>query len=419
MHEITDWIDTQSERLLELVQTWAHINSGTHNLTGNKRMQQRLLCDFNELKGTRYNLITPPAITWNNHGDAVKQHYSSPLLIRKRMLAPVRVLLGGHMDTVFPANSMFQSTHWRGHQQLYGPGVADMKGGLAIMLIALMALERSPYAEKIGWDVLITADEEVGSPTSYPLWRQYAWQNNYALLFEPALPDGAIVDARKGSSNYTLICRGRSAHVGRDFKNGINAIAALAEVIVAIQRLNRQDDGLVINVGTLHGGSASNVVPDYADCLVSLRADRHATLIHGERCLQAIINQVQSTTGASFSLHLRNRRPPKIFDCATQHLMQLTALCAAELDISLAHRAVGGVCDGNYIAAEGIPTLDSLGAIGDNLHTHEEWIWVPSLVERAKLAALLLVKLALQGSADRRRPNKKRNSKEQQDSSCQ
>src|SRR5438045_4705341 len=185
-------------------------------------------------------------------------------------MAPVQLLLTGHMDTVFAADHAFQETRWLEDAVLNGPGVADMKGGIAVMLAALKAVERSPRADRIGYEVVINSDEEVGSPASAALLAQAARGKRAALTYEPAaLPDGTLAGARPGSGNFTLIVRGRSAHAGRNPEDGRNALVAAADLALRLDQLKR--DGLTVNPARIEGGSPGNVVPDLAILRVNLR----------------------------------------------------------------------------------------------------------------------------------------------------
>ncbi len=187
-----------------------------------------------------------------------------------RPTAPVQLLLTGHMDTVFATDHAFQETRWIEDGVLNGPGVADMKGGIAVMLAALKAVERSAVSDRLGYEVVINSDEEVGSPASAALLARAAAGKRAALTYEPAaLPDGTLAGARPGSGNFTMIVRGRSAHAGRNPEDGRNALLAAADLALKLDQLKR--DGLTVNPSRIEGGSPSNVVPDFAMLRVNLR----------------------------------------------------------------------------------------------------------------------------------------------------
>ncbi len=392
-YQLLDWIDAQQSTMELLVEKWANVNSGSNNLPGLSRMHFKLLHAFNALGGKRKSLTLPPSLAVEQNGKLTLRENGTAFLIRNRQKAPLRILLGGHMDTVFDKGSPFQKCRHLPDERLEGPGVSDMKGGLVVMLYALLALEKSSYASNIGWDVLITPDEETGSSASAQLWKQYAWQNHVGVLFEPAYPDGAIVSERKGSMTYYAIAHGKKAHAGRDFHLGKNAVAGLAEFIRSAHALN--SPSVIVNVGQVHGGEAANIIPDEAFCSVNVRADRRSDLVTVEQQLREAATEVYGEYGVAIELHLKSRRPPKVFDSASEALFAKLQGCAEALDIPFKTISTGGVCDGNLISAEGVPTIDTLGVIGGDLHTTKEWIWLPSLSQRARLAAAFLLTLAI------------------------
>ena len=231
-HQHLEWIGTQQQEMVALLESWASINSGTDNLDGLAKDLAALEQEFYHLGGTMQAIPLPPRIRIDAKGQAVEEPTGNALFISKHPKAPIRILLGGHMDTVYPATSAFQEVSHLDMNTMRGPGVADMKGGLVVLLKALDALEQSPFAGKLGWEVLITPDEEVGSQGSKALWIEGAQRHQLALLFEPAFSDGSLVSARKGSANFTVVAKGKAAHAGRDFHSGRNAISAIVRFIV-------------------------------------------------------------------------------------------------------------------------------------------------------------------------------------------
>ena len=209
------WIDTQRSVMQERVVRWSNINSGTFNLRGLEQLANELRRDFDVLGGATESLALEPAPSIDAEGRTIPLPLGKALRIRKRPDAPMRVLACIHMDTVYSSDDPFQTTTLVDENTLRGPGVADAKGGLAVMLTALEALERSPHAAGIGWEVLINPDEETGSVGSGPLLTESAHANHLGLVFEPALPGGALAERRRGAGNFTVVVRGRSAHAGR------------------------------------------------------------------------------------------------------------------------------------------------------------------------------------------------------------
>lgn len=315
----------------------------------------------------------------------------------KRPDAPLQVLLVIHMDTVYGPDHPFAATTLLDDNRLQGPGVADAKGGLVVMLTALEAFEQFPQANNLGWQVIINPDEELGSPGSAALLAETAQHHHVGLVFEPTLPDGTLIAARKGSGNFSIAIHGRSAHAGRDIDAGRNAIHAMAKLIDQLTALPQQREGLTVSAAYIEGGTAAgpaNIVPDLAVCRLNMRVANHADQAFAETELQRLVNEVNSQDGYSAQLHGCFQAPPKPLDEPLQQLLDAVAACGRELDIPIRWRDSGGVCDGNKLAAAGLVNVDTLGPRGGDIHSENEYLLLDSLTERAKLTALLLMKLA-------------------------
>ncbi|HEX6217726.1 MAG TPA: M20/M25/M40 family metallo-hydrolase, partial [Sphingomicrobium sp.] len=213
----------QAEDMLVQVETWAAVNSGSRNMAGLERMAGLLADAFSALPGD-VNLIEPARVETVDSGGGIRAiEHGKHLHLAVRPDAPVQLLFTGHMDTVFESDHPFQSLTWLEDGVLNGPGVADMKGGIAVMLAALKAAEAGGV--NFGYEVVINSDEEVGSPASAALLAQAARGKRAALTYEPAaLPDGTLAGARPGSGNFSFTIRGRSAHAGRNPEDGRNAV---------------------------------------------------------------------------------------------------------------------------------------------------------------------------------------------------
>lgn len=387
-----DWIDSQKDSLLQRVKQWVNINTFSFNIKGLDQLTLQLQTAFKVLDGEMVSLSLPPQKTLGAGGNFHFHPLGQALVIRKRPQAPIQVLLGGHMDTVYAPSSPFQTIEEQGKNIWKGPGISDMKGGIAILLTVLEALERSPFAEQIGWQVLLTPDEEIGSPGSTHLYEAAARRHHVGLIFEPSFPDGAFVSQRKGSATYHVVVKGRAAHVGRDFVHGRSAVFALARFIHKLEPLLTHHD-LTINVADLEGKGPVNIVPPLASCHINLRSSDENTLKETDLQLREFAKQSQQE-GIQIEVIQSTFRSPKPFDSYTQELFKAYQSCAKELHIPFHARPTGGVCDGNILAGAGLPTLDTAGAVGGALHTPDEYLIVSSLVERAQLAALFLFKLA-------------------------
>lgn len=390
------WIDSQRDAMIHLVEEWANINSSTRNLDGLAIMQHRIEQAFDSLEGEMTIVELPPQQTIDSNGIEASSHLGKAVVIRKRPQAPLQVLLAGHMDTVYGINDPFQKVEHLGPNQMRGPGVADMKGGLVILLTALQALERSPFKHDIGWEVIINPDEEIGSPGSAPLFEAAAKRHAFGLIYEPSFADGAFVSARKGSSNLCIVVRGRPAHVGRDFAKGRSAIRALARFIDRAEDLNDPNAGVTVNVGTMKGGEANNIVPAFAMAHFNARTQTVDQMNRLNVAFEQLIAETNRTEGIEAKLYSLVSRPPKSFGPTSQQLFQAIAACSHLLGIEVTHRESGGVCDGNILAAAGLPTIDTMGAIGGEIHTPNEYLLIDSLTARAKLSALLLMTAAVE-----------------------
>lgn len=382
------------EWLASVLTRWASINSYSYNLAGLEKMLAALEQDFSVLGGEIQRIELLPQTTMNPDGQTVARPLGRALRIRKRPGAKRKIFLCCHMDTVFPEDHEFQNCARIGENTLTGPGVADAKGGLLVMLTALSCFEKSPWADNLGWEVLINPDEEIGSPGSAPLLVEAAKENNLGLVFEPCFPDGKLVGQRKGSGNFSVLIRGKAAHAGRDPHAGRNAINATAQFILELNSIHDPDRGITVNAGYIEGGGPVNVVPDRAFCRFNVRVATKDDEQRFDEHLSRALDKINALDGISLTIAGGFGRKPKPLDEGTSKLLEILSDCGRDLGVALQWTTSGGTCDGNNLAAEGLLTVDSLGPRGGNLHTGSEYVVIDSLVERAKLSGLLLMKLA-------------------------
>jgi len=393
------WIDSQYPRMAELVSAWSALNTGSRNLRGLAAFLARLDGDFSDLGGLE-TISLPEEERVDDTGHIEHAPLGAAVRLRSPGRQPdvPRVLLGIHMDTVFAADDPFQHVEQTrtgvGEGILRGPGVADAKGGLAVMLFALLALERSEWAGRLRWEVLVTPDEELGSPGSGSLWNEAAGRNDLGLLYEPALADGTLAGSRKGSGNFVFVVHGRGAHAGRNFTEGRSAVHAVAEAVGEIAALNGAMDGVTANVGVIRGGTTPNVVADLALCRANVRVATTLDQNEVESYLVRVAAKINAHDGLRCELHGRFHCPPKPLDEGTRRVLEALRDCGQRIGVPIAWKPTGGVCDGNRLAAAGLPTVDSLGVRGGNIHTDNEFVELASLTERAKLSALFLMRLA-------------------------
>jgi len=382
-----------AEPMLDQVLSWAAINSGSRNLGGLERMADVLVDAFAALPGL-LRLENPAEVkAVDASGCSVGVKHGRHLHLTVRPTAPVQLLLTGHMDTVYGLDHPFQQTKWLEDGVLGGPGVADMKGGLAVMLAALKAVERSPSADRVGYEVVINSDEEMGSPASAALLAQAARGKRAALTYEPAaLPDGTLAGARPGSGNFAFVVRGRSAHAGRNPEEGRNALTAAADLALRLEALRR--DGLTVNPSRIEGGGPSNVVADLAILRVNLRPRDPTIEAEAKRAIADAVAAVAAERDVTIEADGGFGRPPKPLTPEAEKLFKLVRQAGADLGQEIAWQPSGGVCDGNNIAACGVPVVDTMGVRGGKIHSPEEYLIVDSLAERAALSALTILRLA-------------------------
>ncbi len=341
-----------------------------------------------------------PRPAWLREGPTPSAESPAPplaVLRRERADARVRVLVCGHIDTVFGVDPTFNALRVASDgTRATGPGCADMKGGLLVAITALEAIEAAGVS--ISWTVALVSDEETGSFHADAALRAEASkprsEGGYdaGLVFEPALPDGGLVVERPGSGQFMIECRGRAAHVGRDFTQGISAVRALAGAITRATDLADPANGAIVSIGPVEGGAATNIVPDTARCWGNVRFFTAAA----ERRLATELDAMNSPGAGLPSTRVERvfNRPAKNRTPGVERLAVLARACAADLGQPLPFGTTGGVCDGNNIQAGGLPTIDTLGVRGGGLHTTQEWIDLDSLVQRAQVSAVLLSRLA-------------------------
>jgi glutamate carboxypeptidase len=380
--------------MLAQVEAWAAVNSGSANLDGLATMAGLLGDAFSALPGEVTLLEPAPVEEMAADGSLVPVEHGRNLHLRVRPDAPVQVLLTGHMDTVYGADHTFQGLEWRDPGTLRGPGVADMKGGLAVMLAALAAVETWGERHRIGYEVVINSDEEVGSPGSAALIAEAARGKKAALTYEPAaLPDGTLAGRRPGSGNFSLRVAGRSAHAGRNPEDGRNAIVAAAELAVRLDAAGKQA-GIRINPARIDGGGPNNVVPDHAILRINMRPASISEQAVAHAALDEAMAAVAVAREVRIIMHGGFGRPPKPIDAGAEKLFALVRTCGAALGQEIGWRDSGGVCDGNNIAAGRTPVVDTMGVRGGAIHSPDEYLIVDSLAERARLSALVLMRLA-------------------------
>ncbi len=388
------FIDEQYEHMKQLAHDWSAINSGSYNIEGLAKMLDVLKDNFMWLDGEMEILDLASMESIDSHGNNANILLGQALRIRKRPDAPKQVFLGGHYDTVFGKDHPFQKPVIVDDNTINGPGITDLKGGLVVMLKALEAFEKSPYADQLGWEILLNPDEEIGSPGSDILLKEAASRNQFGMIYEPSMPDGSLVSERKGSGNYIVVVRGTAAHAGREHHLGRNAIVRLAGITEQINNLNGQMPGVTINPGIVKGGSTVNTVPDLAILHFNVRVGTTDDQAWVENELYQLSETFRHDMEYGCTIHGGFTRPPKPMQTRDHNMWNGLVSTGNMLGLSINWQASGGCCDGNNLAAYGLPNIDTLGVRGGDIHSDKEYILLDSLTERAKLSALMLMRYA-------------------------
>ena len=302
-----------------------------------------------------------------------------------------QILLLGHFDTVWPVGQLDRMPLTRSGGRLHGPGVFDMKAGIAIAMLATRALlEAGPKIDD-RIVMLWTTDEEVGSESSRAAIEDEARRSRAVLVLEPSLPGGAVKTSRKGCGSYRLTVRGVAAHAGIEPQKGASAVHELAHQILRVNALQDLARGISVNVVQVSGGLRTNVIPDEARAVVDVRVPTTAAAAEIDAAFKAL-RAVDGRTTVSADGGLD--RPPLERTALVERLYREAQQVARELGQELAEGGTGGGSDGNFTAALGVPTLDGLGAIGDGAHALHEHVDIDTLPDRAALVAGLMAKLS-------------------------
>ncbi len=299
------------------------------------------------------------------------------------------ILIVGHTDTVFPKDTSF---HWyrEDDQNVYGPGVIDMKGGLVVGIFALKALSRSGFLNEIPIRFLFNSDEEIGSPSSGKLIRALAHKSHCGFVLECGALDGGIVTGRKGKIGLTLTTKGNAGHAAEAGKNKSSAVLCLSHKVIMLEAMNDPKQGVSVNVGTVRGGIGANTVAEEASAGVDIRylKPRQRTKI-----LQKVdsVVKTQKVPGGVGSMVITSERPPMPMTKRNRELFLILQKQAHKLGITVKEELRSGVSDANLIAEEKIPVLDGLGPVGGHDHSEREYMIKKTLLERTKLFALTLL----------------------------
>ena len=295
------------------------------------------------------------------------------------------ILILCHMDTVFPLGTIDKTPYREEGGKIFGPGTLDMKAGIVIALAAIEKAQKSGLNRPV--TLLCTSDEEIGSLTSRELIESLAKESALVLVMEGALLDGSLKTWRKGVGEFLVRTKGRAAHAGGDHRMGRNAIEEMAHQMIAIQKLTNYSEETTVNVGVIHGGTVSNVVPDECVVKVDIRVMQSG---EWERLESQMNNLRPVLDGTSIEITGGLNRPPMPFDEKMKATFEKAKSIATQIGMYLTAGGTGGASDGNFVAPLGIPLLDGMGAVGDGYHSEREYIFADSLEQKAKLIATLI-----------------------------
>ena len=387
---VSDLQDAMQARTFE----WAEINTGSWNRAGLDVMAPKMADAFSALQADIELIPTDPFEKVSDNGDVEAFETGPVIRIASRPEADMQIIMSGHYDTVFPPGT-FEAITDMGEGKFNGPGLADMKGGLSVMLGALQAFEAGPLRDKLGYQIIITPDEETGNFASAPFLTEAAQSGAMiGMTYEPCMETGAMSGGRKGSAVFDIVLHGRSAHAGRAKEDGRSALEAAAAMVLQLEQLNGVRDGVTFNVGSIDGGSAVNIVPDLAIVRFGARAPDADAAAWATQEVEKLLKQALDRDGISGHMHGGFYRPPKPRNAAQDVLFNAVSDTGKAIGLELEFVDTGGVCEGNNIFAAGVPNVDTLGVMGGRIHSSEEYVVMSSFVERAQLSALLLNRVA-------------------------
>ncbi|MDJ0920626.1 MAG: hydrolase [Henriciella sp.] len=393
-HALCEHVASLEDKMQSRTLDWARINTGSWNREGLLELAPKLADAFSMLDAETVLTPTEPFEIVNSSG-SIDRFQTGPIVnVTARPKAPVQIIMSGHYDTVFPAGT-FEEIKELEPGRLNGPGLSDMKGGLSVLLGALQAFEAGSLKDSLGYQIVITPDEETGNFASAPALTKAAQSGAMVgMTYEPCMDTGAMSGGRKGSAVFDIVLHGRSAHAGRAKADGRSAVEAAAHLVVALETLNDKYDGVTFNVGAIEGGSAVNIVPDLAIIRFGARAPDAAAATWATEQVEKLFQEAIARDGITGHMHGGFYRPPKPRNAAQQALFDAVAKTGEAIGLQLEFVDTGGVCEGNNIFAAGVPNVDTLGVMGGRIHSSDEYVLMSSFVERAQLSALLLNRFA-------------------------
>ncbi len=376
-NRITSFLKAHHPDMFTLLEEMVLIQSGSYNKEGIDELGQFIKSTFQS----------------NNVSCQVmeQEKYGNHLIVRSlcKEKFDTQILLVGHMDTVFPKDTGF-NWYREGNTHCYGPGVIDMKGGLAAGIFALKALDNENFLTKIPVTFIFNSDEEIGSPSSKTLVQQEARNSIFAFVLETGGRNGEIVTGRKGNLSLELKIKGRAGHAAFAGKDKASAIVELAHKIIEFESLNNPDRGISVNVGRVNGGIGPNTVPEHALARIDFRFLKAPDKAYLEKKIAEITQKQNIQNTRSHSVILSGRPPMPVSE-KNRKLFKVVKETAKSIGLSVEEEFRAGVSDANLIAGENTPVIDGLGPIGAMDHSEDEYMLKESLLQRSALLANAIV----------------------------
>ena len=378
IERIVEFMRDRQPEIIKLVRALVEIESPTAYKAGVDRVADAVT-------EAAADIATSTRFPQAEHGDHLRLEFDIPTR------GEGQVLVLGHLDTVWPVGTLERMPWREAEGRLWGPGVFDMKAGVAYMLFAARALRELGLESRRRFVAQLNSDEEIGSPTSTPLVRAEAQRSAAVLVAEPSFGlDGRLKTSRKGGASFRIEARGVASHAGLDFESGASAIVELANQIRRIAAWTDLEQGVTVNPGVIRGGSASNVVAEKASVDVDVR---FRTRVQAAGITRRFAKLESFDTRCEVQVSGGIGKMPMERTGDVVRLFELARSISAQMGVRLGEAAVGGGSDGNTTAAMGIPTIDGLGAVGEGAHALHESILVDRIADRAALIAALVHRL--------------------------
>jgi glutamate carboxypeptidase len=375
--ELLNYFQSKREKIIDSIREIVEIESPSRDIEGSRKVVDWIESEVKNIS------------TDFKFERVFAENYGEHLIIRGFDSNEKPILILGHTDTVHPHKSKEKNPTRIENEKLYGCGSFDMKGNIALFLEVLRVFNKFDLKPKRPINILLTCDEEIGSPTGRELVEREARASEFCFVCEPSA-NGKVKTGRKGTGMFTLKTHGIPAHAGLEPEKGASAILEISQQIPLIQKLNDLENGTTANVCTIKGGTTSNVIPEYASCEIDVRFTRKS---EAERIENALKNLKSFNEKVSLEIVGEINRPPLERTENVIELFEKTKKLAAEFDYNLEETQVGGASDGNFVGALGVPVLDGLGIAGNGAHTLEEFVFIKDIPNRATLLTLLLLEV--------------------------